>query len=105
MCKTALFVRHTAKPGKRSEVQEIWERYVRDYVAANSQQPAYFYCFDDKDPDVIVVFQLYADQTSGRDFTQQPWYPEYERETAALLAGPSEFRSATPKWMKGLASE
>ncbi|MFN7025096.1 MAG: putative quinol monooxygenase [Pseudorhizobium sp.] len=103
MSNIALFVRHTARPGKRREVQHLWEKYVRDYVAGNSQQPAYFYCFDDKDPDVIVVFQLYTDQTSGRDFTQQSWYADYERETAALLAAPSEFRSATPQWMKGLA--
>ncbi|TAK48595.1 MAG: hypothetical protein EPO23_08220 [Xanthobacteraceae bacterium] len=67
-------------------------------------QLAYCYCYDDNDPDTIVVFQLGADQASGQDFVKQPWFADYERETAALLAGPSEFRSATPQWVKGAAA-
>ncbi len=34
------------------------------------------------------------------EFINQPWYGDYERETAALLAGPSEFRTITPQWIK-----
>lgn len=96
----ALFIRHTAKPGKRDELRRIWEKYVRGYVAGNDHQPAYFYCYDDNDPNSVVVFQLHAGEESGSAFEQQPWYEDYERETAALLAGPSEFRSASPQWIK-----
>lgn len=101
MSKGSLFIRHKAQPGRRDEVRRIWETYARDYVAGSSGQLAYYYCYDDNDPDAIVVFQLHADQSSAEDFTRQPWYPVYERETAALLAGPSEFRTATPQWVKG----
>lgn len=100
MSDRALFIRHTAKPGKRDKVRRVWEKYVRDYVAGNDRQPAYFYCYDDNDPDTIVVFQLHADRASGGAFEQQPWYGDYERETADLLATPSEFRAATPQWIK-----
>jgi hypothetical protein len=50
------------------------------------------------------VFQLAADQASGQDFVKQPWFADYQRETAALLAGPSEIRTATPQWVKGAAA-
>lgn len=101
MSKRALFIRHKALPGKRDDVRRIWERYVRDYVSQADGQLNYFYCFDDTDPDAIMVFQLHSDAASGKAFTQQPWYADYEAQTAALLAGPSEFRAATPQWVKG----
>jgi len=100
MTNSALFIKHTAKPGKRDEVKRVWEKFVRDYVATSERQPAYFYCFDNNEPDTIVVFQLHSDPGSGNEFVNQPWYDDYERETAELLAGPSEFRTATPQWMK-----
>jgi quinol monooxygenase YgiN len=100
MTDSALFIRHTAKPGKRDEVKRVWEKYVRNYVAGSDRQPAYFYCYDDSDADTIVVFQVHADPDSGNEFVKQPWYGDYERETADLLAGPSEFRTATPQWVK-----
>ena len=56
--------------------------------------------FLNNEPDTIVVFQLHSDPGSGNEFVNQPWYDDYERETAELLAGPSEFRTATPQWMK-----
>ena len=103
MSKGALFIRHHAKPGRRDEVRRIWEKYARGYVAGSNGQLTYCYCYDDNDSDAIVVFQLHADPDSAQEFVKQPWFADYERETAALLAGPSEFRAATPQWVKGAA--
>ena len=103
MSKSATLVRHNAQPGKRDEVRRVWEKYARDYVAGSDGQLTYYYCYDDNDPDAIVVFALAADQTSGQDFVKQPWFADYQRETAALVAGPSEVRTATPQWVKGAA--
>lgn len=97
----ALYIRHRAQPGKREEVRRIWEKYARAHIAGNGAQIAYVYGFDDNDPDVIVAYQLYTDETGSDDFVKQPWYADYERETAALLAEPSEFRAITPQWIKG----
>lgn len=104
MTNSALFIRHTAKPGKRDDVKRVWDKYVQTYVANSDRQPAYFYCYDNNDPDTIVVFQLHSDADSGNEFVKQPWYGDYERETADLLAGPSEFRTATLQWMKKTAA-
>ncbi len=104
MSKHALYIRHQAKPGKRDDVRRIWEKHARDYVAGSNGQLTYYYCYDDNDPDTIVVFALAANETSGQEFVKQPWFADYQRETAALLAEPSEFRPATPRWVKGLSS-
>ncbi len=100
MTKTALFIRHKAKPGMRDEVKRVWEAHLQSRAAANPAHEAYFYCYDDKDPDVICVFQLYSDQSGPGEFVKQAWYPAYEAAVAPLLAGGSEFRAATPQWIK-----
>ena len=104
MSKSATFVRHKAKPGKRDDVRRIWEKYARDYVAGSNDTLSYYYCYDDNDPDTIIAFQLAPDQAAAQEFVKQPWFADYQRETAALLAGPSEIRTATPQWVKGAAA-
>ena len=100
MTKSALFIRHKALPGKRDEVRRVWERHLRPQIGENAAHEAYFYCYDDNDPDMICVFQLYRDHTGPEEFVKQPWYPAYEAEVTPLLTGESEFRSATPFWIK-----
>ena len=104
MSKSATFVRHTAKPGRRDDLWRVWEKYVRDYVAGSNGALSCYYCYDDNDPDTIIVFQLAGDQASAQEFVKQPWFADYQRETAARLAGPSEVRTATPQWVKGVAA-
>lgn len=101
MSKSVTLVRHQAKPGRRDDLRRVWEKYVRAYVAGNDGALNCYYCYDDNDPDTIIVFQLSADPTVGLEFGKQPWFADYQRETAALLAGPSELRTATPQWVKG----
>ena len=104
MTKTALFIKHKAKPGKREEVRKVWEKHLRPRIGENVAHEAYFYCYDDNDPDMICVFQLYTDHTGPQGFVKQPWYPAYEAEVGPLLTGESEFRTATPFWIKGGAA-
>ena len=100
MSKSALFIRHRSLPGKRDEVRRIWEKHLPARVASNPAHEAYYYCYDAKDPDRVCVFQLYSDSTSAQDFVKGDWYPAYEQEVAPYLSGESEFRVATPMWMK-----
>jgi quinol monooxygenase YgiN len=103
MSKSATLVRHKAKPGKRDDVRRVWEKYARDYVAGSKGVLSVYYCYDDNDPDTVIVFQLAADQAVGQDFVKQPWFADYQQETTALVAGPPEVRTATPLWVKGIA--
>lgn len=103
MTQTAFYARHTALPGQRDALRQVWEKYVRAYIAGADVQLAYFYCYDDADPDTIVAFQLCRDKAGLNDFTKQPWFADYSAETASLIARPSEFRTVTPMWGKGQA--
>ena len=100
MSKAALFITHRTLPGKRDEVRRVWESHLQPNIAANAAHEAYFYCYDDNDPDTIVVFQQYADGASSQDFQAGPWYAAYVREVTPLLAGQPEIRAATPVWVK-----
>ena len=96
----ALYIRHRALPGKREEVLRVWETYARDYVDQAEGQVFYVYGFDEADPDAVIAYQLFTDDAGTEGFTRQPWFEAYETETAALLAGPSEFRAIAPQWIK-----
>lgn len=102
--KTALFVRHRALPGKRDALKQVWEKYAQAYITEADVQLAYFYCYDDNDPDTIVAFQLGMDEAGLQEFVKQPWFADYQAETAALVATPSEFRTLTPHFTKGVAA-
>jgi quinol monooxygenase YgiN len=100
MSKAAVFITHRALPGKRDEVRRVWERHLQSNIAANPAHEAYFYCYDDNDPDTICVFQQYADRTSAQDLLAASWYAAYVSEVTPLLAGQPEIRAATPVWSK-----
>ena len=101
MNQAALFIKHKTRPGKRDEVRRIWEKHLKPRIAENAAHQAYYYCYDDNDPVTICVFQLYADRSSPQAFVKASWYAAYEQEVSPLLTGQSEFRAATPLWIKG----
>ena len=100
MSKTALFIRHKAKPGRRDDVRRIWERHVKPRAEANREHEAYFFCYDNGDPDVICVFQLYTDEAAMNRFLSGSWYPTYLEEIAQAVAAPPEISPASLVWKK-----
>jgi quinol monooxygenase YgiN len=100
MSKTALFIRHQALPGRRDDVRRIWERCVQPRVAANPAHEAYFFCYDNTDPDVICVFQLYTDEAAMHEFLKGEWYPGYLSEVSTVVAAPPQISPAALVWSK-----
>jgi quinol monooxygenase YgiN len=100
MSKTALFIRHQARPGKRDEVRRVWEKHVKPRAAANSAHEAYYFCYDRDDPEVICVFQLYTDVAAMQDFLKGAWYEEYLREVGQFVAVPPQITPADLIWAK-----
>ena len=99
--KAALFFRHRAKPGRREDVRRVWEKHVKPQVEANAAHEAYHFCFDDGDPDVICVFQLYSDREAMKAFLTGAWYPFYLAEVGPLVVAEPQVTTATPVWAKG----
>ena len=101
MSKRVTVVRQKAKPGKRDELRRVWEKYARQYAEGSNGVLSAYYCYDDNDPETAIAISLAADEASAQAFGKQPWIADYQRETAALLAGPPEVLMATPKYVKG----
>ncbi|HYW56129.1 MAG TPA: antibiotic biosynthesis monooxygenase [Polaromonas sp.] len=97
----ALIIKHKTQPGKRDEVRSIWEKHMAAAVSSHEGHTAYFYCFDNADPDTIYAFQQYASVDASRNFLQTSSYADYLKEVEPLLAGPPEVTSLTPVWSKG----
>ena len=100
MTKTALFVRHQAKPGKRDEVRRVWENYVQPRAAANPAHLAYYFCHDRKDADVICVFQLYTNAEEMQKFLAGDWYAEYLKAVGEFVSQPPQIMPADLIWSK-----
>jgi quinol monooxygenase YgiN len=101
MKRIALFIRHKALPGKRDQVRKVWEKHMAPAISANSGHRAYFYCFDDADPDSICAFQEYVDAEASQNFLKTDSYAAYLKEVEPLLSGPLRVTTLTPVWSKG----
>lgn len=88
-------------PGKRDEVRIVWEKHMAPAISANSGHLAYFYCFDNADPDAICAFQQYVSADAAQEFLKTSSYLEYLQEVEPLLAGPPHVTTLTPIWSKG----
>ena len=100
MAALALIIKHMTQPGKRYQVRTIWEKHMAPAVSANPGHTAYFYCFDNTDPDVISAFQVYESAAASQAFFKTESYLAYLKEVEPLLAGPPQLTSLTPVWSK-----
>lgn len=100
MSRIALFIRHQAQPGRREEVQRIWEKHVKPRVISNPAHEAYYFCHDQADPNVVCVFQLYSSEDAMKDFLSGPWYPAYLEEISEVVTGPPTVSPASLVWEK-----
>lgn len=69
-------------------------------VDGNPGHVAYFYCFDNTDPDAISAFQVYGSAEESQQFLQTDAYAAYLRDVEPLLSGPPLVTSLTPVWAK-----
>ena len=100
MSKTALFIRHQAKPGKRDDVRRVWEKYVKPRAADNPAPEAYYFCYDTQDADVICVVQLYSSEADMQEFLPGAWSPDYLKEVGEFVALPPQITPADLVWTK-----
>ena len=100
MTPFALIVKHRTLTGKREEVRKVWEKHMAAAISANPGHTAYFYCFDNNEPDSIYAFQQYLSMEASQEFLQTTSYAAYLLEVEPLLAGPPQVTALTPIWSK-----
>lgn len=102
MASTALFIVHKTKPGRRDDVKSIWLRHMAPAIENNAGHLAYFYTFDNGDPDAICAFQQYASEQAAKDFLTHPNYLSYLAESRPLLEHAPTVMSLSPQWVKAI---
>lgn len=100
MTRTALFVRHRAKPGQRDAVRAVWERFVKPRAAENPAHEAYAYCYDEDDPDVVCAFQILSSPEALDEFLAGDWYPEYLAAVGEHTEEPPTITKTSAVWIK-----
>lgn len=100
MSSTALFIIHQAKPGRRDEVKAIWLRHMAPAIQGNPGHLAYFYNFDNNNPDSICAFQVYESADAASKFLKHPSYQAYLSESCDLLEHEPKIMSLSPQWTK-----
>lgn len=103
MTKTALILTVRARPGRRDDLRAVWEEHLRPRAETDPAQELYLYCYDADDADTIRIVEVYGDpEAMGRN-ADAPWFAEYMRAAAPLIAGRPELVTAEPRWAKGYA--
>ncbi len=100
MTHLALIIKHKTQPGKRDEVRAAWEKYMASAISSNPGHTAYFYCFDNADPDSISAFQVYESAEASQEFLATDSYAAYLEDVEPLLAGQPQVTALTPVWVK-----
>ena len=96
----ALFLKHRAKPGRRDELETIWQRHMKPAIDANDGHVVYIYSFG-AEPDVVGAFQIYCSKPEADTFLQSPAYLAYLEDSRPLLAQEPEVTVLEPRWIKG----
>lgn len=100
MTQLAVTIRHQTLPGRRDDVRQVWEAHMAPAISSNPGHLAYYYCFDNNDPDAVVAFQVYDSVESSQAFLQTDAYAAYLAEVEPLLTGPPQVTALSPVFVK-----
>lgn len=75
-----LFLKVRTKDGKRDTVRRLWEKYLKQRAYENENQIAYYYCFDNQDPNMICMFEHYSNPEELQINAQADWFQNYMKE-------------------------
>jgi quinol monooxygenase YgiN len=89
----ALFIEHRTLPGRRADVEAVWERIMAPAVRDNRGHVLYAYCADDADPDVICAFQVYGDEAAATAFLQTDAYVDSAGTEPLAIVGSGVLRA------------
>lgn len=98
--RVAVYLTIRTKPGKRDELQALWEQHLKGRIVQNSELPGYIFALDHSDENVIRIAELYQTNEALNENAQAKWFSDYMQQANPLLDGEPEFHTATPVWVK-----
>ena len=102
MGRLAMFIKSKAKPGRRDELQSLYQELLAPRAMQNEAQEVVVWCADQHDPDTFYLFEIYSDAAEMGANAEAPWFAEYMARAGTHLAIEPEVEMATPVWSKGV---
>lgn len=105
MQKVLMVIKGKALAGKRDDIQASFEKHLAPRAEANESQEVVVWAADQADPDAFYLIEIYSDESAAAENSQASWFADYMSETMPLLDGQPDFGTATPRWIKGVATK
>lgn len=102
MGELAMIIKTRTQPGKRAEVQKLYQELLVPRAVENDAQEIVVWCDDQHDPDTFTLFEIYRDGAAFGANARSDWFADYMARVGPLLAGEPEVTMATPGWSKGI---
>ncbi len=101
MSKISVFVKLTAKPGKRDEMLAAFDK-IRPLIDAEPGTEMYTVHLDQSDADVVWMLELYSDQAAFDAHGSGEALATLFTDLGALVGAPPELYMANPVGGKGI---
>ena len=101
MSKITAWVKIPLKAGVRDDAIAYFEANAH-HVAAETGTEVYILHVDDKDPDVIYMYERYSDQDGFNAHVGAEWFQKFFPGMAEFVSGNAEFTLLRPVSGKGL---
>jgi quinol monooxygenase YgiN len=99
--KVAVFARIPAQPGKRDELVKAMQAAI-DHVQTEDGTLTYILHIDDKEPDAVFFYEIYADQDALAAHGSSDFMKEFGKSMRDLAGGRPELQILKPLGGKGL---
>ncbi len=101
MSKISVVARLSAQPGKRDELLAALQPLI-DGAVDEPGTLLYVFNTDAQDPDVLWIYEQYADQAAFEAHSSSPAMKQAGGSLGSLVAGPPELHFGAPVAGKGL---
>jgi quinol monooxygenase YgiN len=98
--KVAVFARIPAQPGKRDELVKAMQAAI-DHVQTEEGTLTYILHTDDKEPDAIFFYEIYADSDALAAHGSSDFMKEFGKSMRDLAGGRPELQILKPLGGKG----
>ena len=98
--KVAVFARIPAQPGKRDELVKAMQAAI-DHVQTEEGTLTYILHTDDKEPDAVFFYEIYADRDALAAHGSSDFMKEFGKSMRDLAGGRPELQILKPLGGKG----
>lgn len=89
-----------AKPGRRDDIKQVWETYVKDHAASSTDLLCSMYNYGLEDENLIILYEIMKDNLVLARAFEESWFQDYLLALKPYLEKPPENIVFTNLWSK-----